>query len=278
MGKWSDIATWRGPTVNCGDGDGALNEPADRLDEHRGIVVHIAAGYFEGTIAWQRNPASDVSSHFVVAKDGRVAQMVDTEIRAWTQRSGNRAWLSIENEGFLPDRLTPQQVEANAQLLARAHREYGIPLQVATSPAGRGLGHHSMGADWGHQQCPGPSIIAQKPAIVMRAQQIVSMEDGMAITADDIKAIAHAVNGYKFPADTGLALHTHARNADAHGVIIRAQLQAMAGRDWVDEEAIVGGVLAGLGARGIAEIRDALVAALGQERAVELGVALTAGP
>jgi len=178
MGLWNDLAAWRGPTVNCGNGTGALNEPADRLDEHRGVVLHIAAGYFEGTIAWQRNPVSRVSSHFVVAKDGRIAQMVDTEIRAWTQRAGNWAWLSIENEGFLPDRLTPQQLEANAQLLARSHREHAIPIQNATSPSGRGLGHHSMGAengvDWGHSQCPGPAIVAQKPAIVARAIEIVS--------------------------------------------------------------------------------------------------------
>ncbi|MFY1699441.1 MULTISPECIES: peptidoglycan recognition protein family protein [unclassified Solwaraspora] len=178
MGIWTDLATWRGPTVNSGNGTGALDEPQDRLDEHHGIVVHIAAGYFEGTIAWQRNPASRVSSHFVVAKDGRVAQMVDTEIRAWTQRAGNRTWLSIENEGFLPDRLTPQQLEANAQLLARSHREHGIPVRNANSPRERGLGHHSMGAehgfDWGHSQCPGPAIVAQKPAIVARAAQIIT--------------------------------------------------------------------------------------------------------
>ncbi|WFE20843.1 peptidoglycan recognition family protein [Solwaraspora sp. WMMD937] len=178
MGIWTDLATWRGPTVNSGNGTGALNEPEDRLDAHHGIVVHIAAGYFEGTIAWQRNPASRVSSHFVVAKDGRIAQMVDTEIRAWTQRAGNRTWLSIENEGFLPDRLTAPQLEANAQLLARSHLEHGVPVRNANSPRERGLGHHSMGAengfDWGHSQCPGPAIVAQKPTIVARAAQIVT--------------------------------------------------------------------------------------------------------
>ncbi|MFV2105011.1 N-acetylmuramoyl-L-alanine amidase [Micromonospora sp. LOL_015] len=178
MGIWTDLATWRGPTVNSGNGAGAFNEPEDRLDAHHGIVVHIADGYFEGTIAWQRNPASRVSSHFVVAKDGRIAQMVDTEIRAWTQRAGNRTWLSIENEGFLPDRLTAPQLEANAQLLARSHLEHGVPVRNANSPRERGLGHHSMGAengfDWGHSQCPGPAIVAQKPTIVARAAQIVT--------------------------------------------------------------------------------------------------------
>jgi hypothetical protein len=178
MALWTDLATWRGPTVNSGDGDRYGNEPGDRMIEHRGIVLHIAEGYFEGTIAWQKNPAAQVSSHFVIAKDGRIAQMVDTDIRSWAQRSGNPTWLSVENEGFVPAELTARQVEANARLLARAHEVYDVPLQVATKPSGRGLGHHSMGAesgvDWGHSQCPGRAIIAQKPDIVARALELVS--------------------------------------------------------------------------------------------------------
>jgi hypothetical protein len=175
MPRWTDLATWRGPTTNQG--------PA--MVEHRGVVLHIAAGSYEGTIAWQKNPDADVSSHFVVAKDGRVAQVVDTDVAAWTQILGNGHWLSIENEGFLPDKLTAGQVEAAAQILARAHRDYGVPLQVATSPSGRGLGHHSMGAEngvnWGHSACPGAAIIAQKPLIVARAKEIIEGDD-MALT------------------------------------------------------------------------------------------------
>jgi hypothetical protein len=89
VSRWSDLAVWRGPTINEGDGDGTPGEAADRLSSYRGLVVHIASGYFEGTISWQQNPAADVSSHFVVARDGRIAQCVDTADRAWTQRTGN---------------------------------------------------------------------------------------------------------------------------------------------------------------------------------------------
>lgn len=176
MGLWKDLAEWRGPTVNCGDGDQYQNEGADRMNQQRGVVIHIAQGYYEGTIAWQKNPDANVSSHFIVDFDGRIAQLVDTDIAAWTQRDGNGEWLSVENAGFVPTALTPGQVEANAQLLARAHQVYGVPLQLATSPSGRGLGHHSMGCDydWGHCECPGTTIINQKPQILARAQQIVS--------------------------------------------------------------------------------------------------------
>jgi len=173
MARWSDLATWRDPTVTHGC----------RMVEQRGVVVHITEGWFEGTISWQRNPSSRVSSHFVVGRGGQVAQVVDTDVTAWTQRAGNGRWLSIEFEGFTRghrlnpggwERLSSAQVEAAAQILARAHRAYGVPLQLANSPSGRGLGYHSMGAPaWGHSQCPGPDIIAQRAAIVARAQQIV---------------------------------------------------------------------------------------------------------
>jgi len=177
MAHWSDLAEWRGPTENQGG----------PMKEHRGLVVHIAEGYYEGTIAYQKNPDANVSSHFIVGRDGSIAQMVDTETTAWTQSAGNGHWLSVENEGFTThsthykpgwEELTAQALEANAQLLARGHREYGYPLQIATDPNGFGLGHHSMGCNWpagawGHCDCPGDVIIGQKQAILNRAREIV---------------------------------------------------------------------------------------------------------
>lgn len=198
MSRWTDLATWVGHTINEGDGDGTPLEAADRLSDVRGLVLHIASGFYDGTISWQRNASADVSSHFIVGRDGRCAQMVDTADRSWAQRAGNSTWLSVELEGFAPDdplhkthpgweRLTDAQVEVCAQLLARAHEVYGatkVPLQLATSPSGRGLGHHSMGAesgvDWGHSQCPGVAIKSQKPAILARAIAIANGEDDMA--------------------------------------------------------------------------------------------------
>lgn len=168
MSLWSDLAVWRGPTVNQGG----------PMRAYRGLVIHIAEGFFEGTISWQRNPSSQVSSHFIVGRDGAIAQMVDTDVVAWTQQYGNGSWLSVENEGFTPDPLTPAQVEANAQLFARGFQEYGWPLGLAADPSMRGLGHHSMGCNWpggawGHCDCPGPAIIAQKGEILARAIDIV---------------------------------------------------------------------------------------------------------
>jgi hypothetical protein len=177
VSRWTELATWAGPTPNQTPGH----------VECRGLVVHIASGYYEGTIAWEKNPDANVSSHFVLGRDGRLAQLVDTANTAWTQRDGNGHWLSVECEGFSTgdpqhathpgwETLTAAQMEKVAQLLVRGHSQYGYPLTLAGSPTGKGLGYHSMGAEhgynWGHLYCPGEPIKAQLPAILARAQQL----------------------------------------------------------------------------------------------------------
>lgn len=167
MGKWTDIAQWVGPTPNQ---SGAMRE-------YRGVVLHVMQGSLPGSIAWGKNPDSNVSFHFGTAKDGRCQQLVDTDITAWTQVSGNGHWLSIENEDYSGNPLSAAQVEKCAQIYARAVREYGIPLQITDSPNGYGLGWHGMGgANWGgHYDCPGEPIKAQRQQILDRAKQILGV-------------------------------------------------------------------------------------------------------
>jgi hypothetical protein len=164
--RWESIATWFGPSPNTGD----------RMIEHRGVVLHIAQGTYDGTIAWQRNRDSDVSSHFIVAPGGGIAQMVDTDVTAWTQAEGNGRWLSIEFAGYTGKPLTDAQVQAAAMILAAAHRHYGVPLQLANTPRGRGVGYHAMGGTaWGnHPRCPGEPIIAQRMEIIRRAKKLIA--------------------------------------------------------------------------------------------------------
>lgn len=212
MARWTDLAKWVGPSPNTGDGDQYPNEGSDRMREVRGLVVHTASGYYLGTIAWQRNANANVSSHFILAgprdvpkgvADGTLAQMVDTDITAWTQREGNGHWLSVEcsgfggtNDGQSGDKLSVAQMEQVARLLVKAHLAYGVPLQLASGPDGYGLGWHSMGAEnganWGHEFCPGEPIKAQLPAVVARAVEIANgLEDDMAlfVTKDEKGAL-----------------------------------------------------------------------------------------
>lgn len=181
MTRWTDLAVWRGPTPNRNAGG---------MREWRGIVVHIAEGTYEGTISWQKNNkgSNRTSSHFIVSRNGNVAQMVDTADASWAQRTGNSTWLSAEFEGFTTasnhyrsgwERLSGQQCAAASRLLVKAHRLHGVPLTVAHSPADRGLGYHSMdrewmGEQWGHDACPGRPIIDQLPGIVLAARGMIT--------------------------------------------------------------------------------------------------------
>uniref|UniRef100_UPI0039F50DDE N-acetylmuramoyl-L-alanine amidase n=1 Tax=Streptomyces sp. 039-1 TaxID=2789263 RepID=UPI0039F50DDE len=134
------------------------NFTADGQSSVAGVVIHIMDGTLAGTDSWFRNPASQASSHFGTGRNGDLTQWVDTADRAWAQAVGNRDWLSVENEGRGGDSLTGPQLQRCAGVLAWAHKVHGVPLQLANSPDGRGLGYHAMGGrTWGnHPSCPGP--------------------------------------------------------------------------------------------------------------------------
>jgi len=113
------------------------------------IVCHITQGTFNGTLAWTSNPTSQVSYHFVVAQDGRIAQLVPIENTAWangtTTTQGNRSnslstipmvrerdvnanlyTISIGHEGILSETngaLTPAQTKATTNLIAHIRNE-----------------------------------------------------------------------------------------------------------------------------------------------------------
>ena len=176
MAIW-DKAVWLGPPDSNYSGS---------MIEVRGLVLHIAEGSYRGTINWQNNPASDVSSHFIFGlNEGERAQMLDTNVTAWTQANGNGHWVSVENAGFHYDQFTPAQIEANAQLYAWLHEVYNVPMQLTDSPSGSGLGWHGMGgASWGgHPDCPGPANVALRGTILARAQEILNGDD---MTASDV--------------------------------------------------------------------------------------------
>ena len=164
MGIWTEQAQWVGPTPNV----------SGPMSQQRGMVLHVMQGSLVGSIAWGKNPASQVSFHFGTSKAGACQQLVDTDVTAWTQGGGNGSWVSVENEDFSGNPLNAAQLENVAQLYARGVREYSWPYTLADSPTGRGLGYHAMGgAAWGgHFDCPGAPIIAQRQAILDRARKI----------------------------------------------------------------------------------------------------------
>ena len=168
MARWGDIAQWVGPTPN---------ENSDGMQSVDGVVLHIQDGNQAGSIAWCKNPASQVSAHFFAPKIGQPQQLVDTGDRAWAEAGGNSHWLSIENEGWSGQDPTPDQIEACAHILAKAHAIYGVPLVATDDPNSRGLGWHGMGGDaWGgHPDCPGEPFKLARAHIIARAQQLLGI-------------------------------------------------------------------------------------------------------
>lgn len=153
------------------------NRNAGKMGPIWGLVLHIQQGYESGSEAWFKNPASKASAHFLNPKSGRLQQLVDTADKAWAQANGNTNWISVENEGFVPDALTPSQVENNALLMAWLHQTDSVALVVTDSTGAGGLGWHGMGgAAWGnHPNCPGIAIKAQRPAILTRTREILGI-------------------------------------------------------------------------------------------------------
>ncbi|MBX6357646.1 MAG: N-acetylmuramoyl-L-alanine amidase [Micromonosporaceae bacterium] len=233
-----------------------------KMSDHRGPVLHIAEGTYRGTISWQMNPDQrypdgtkvTTSSTWVVGKNrGEWAQMVDTDIVAWCQRSGSRTRTSIELAGHAGDKPTAWQIEACAQILAWEHRHYDVPLTVADTDAERGLGHHSMdrewaGVEWGHEDCPGNGVIAAKPQIVARAKEIVEEED-MPTAQEIAKAVWDELVNWRGTGQQGLAQQVRAGTglwyvqADAwrawqHAQAAEAKVDAIATQLGVDLTAV----------------------------------------
>jgi hypothetical protein len=192
------------------------------MSDHRGVVLHIAEGTYQGTINWQMNPDQRYSdgttvttcSTWIVGREpGEWAQMVDSNRIAWCQRDGSRTWLSIELAGNSTQSPTAWQIEACAQLFVWSHLEYGHALAIADNESERGLGHHSMdreylGVEWGHDSCPGPGTIAAKPAILQRAKAIIQGDDMPLDQTDlnNIRAVVDIALTSKFDSATAIAL------------------------------------------------------------------------
>ena len=151
------------------------------------IVCHITEGAFDGTVSWITNPASQVSYHFVVGRDGRIVQAVDICNTAWangTTRNGdnrdsrhsphhmvrdrgvnaNLYTVSIGFEGRFAQTqgyLTPVQLEAAVWLIAHIREEiqrlYSVRGTLFPLDRQHIIGHHEV-TPRTRPNCPGPKF------------------------------------------------------------------------------------------------------------------------
>lgn len=115
---------------------------------HKPVAIcnHIMQGTMESTLGWFRNPASEASAHYGVARDGRVWMFVDPANAAWANGivqnpdlsikwlaqaisdriNPNNLTISIEHEGNTGEPFPETQYQATLALHKLLIRQFNI--------------------------------------------------------------------------------------------------------------------------------------------------------
>jgi N-acetyl-anhydromuramyl-L-alanine amidase AmpD len=100
-------------------------------NQPRFIVIHVTQGDYATSVSWLKNPASQVSAHYVVrSRDGLIKQLVADRDKAWHARCWNSQAIGIEHEGFIerPEKyFTSAMYRSSAQLVGYLSAKYAIP-------------------------------------------------------------------------------------------------------------------------------------------------------
>jgi len=152
----------------------------------KAVVLHIAEGSYEAAISWLESSKSAASAHFVIAKDGRVAQLVSIDDTAWgnglSYKNGiwltpndpgqpaNPTWtglmaginpnhytISVEHEGYDKEKWTPAMYDANLKLLRWIRGEVNMNYVLHDSL----IGHYELDSAT-RKYCPGPNVEWQR--------------------------------------------------------------------------------------------------------------------
>jgi len=95
------------------------------------VVVHVVEGTYWGAISWFRNPRARASAHYVVSREGAVAEMVPRWKVAWHAGNGwvNRHSIGIEHEGYsaISGLFTDAEYRSSARLVGSVLRRYRLP-------------------------------------------------------------------------------------------------------------------------------------------------------
>jgi hypothetical protein len=106
------------------------DRPAD-YDIDR-VVIHVTQGSYRSAVKVFQSPYHGAAAHYVVRRDGHVAQMIrelDVAFHAGN-RSYNERSVGIEHEGFVdrPQDFTAAMYMSSARLTAAICGRYGIPV------------------------------------------------------------------------------------------------------------------------------------------------------
>jgi N-acetylmuramoyl-L-alanine amidase len=101
------------------------------------IIHHTAQDSLQQTIKTFTLTRTQVSSHYVIADDGRVVQMLNDYLRAWHAGSGswgkdtdiNSSSIGIELDNNGAELFSEAQITSLMALLSKLKKEYNIPTQ-----------------------------------------------------------------------------------------------------------------------------------------------------
>jgi N-acetylmuramoyl-L-alanine amidase len=90
------------------------------------LCLHATVGSYASSLAWLCNPASQVSTHYLIRKDGYINQLVPNDRAAW--HAGKSAWMGMNSQQIQQRSLGIELENANdghdvypAAQLASAH-------------------------------------------------------------------------------------------------------------------------------------------------------------
>lgn len=183
------LAVYR-PVVNHGGPMGSV----------RGLCMHVQEG--DGSLfGYFDNPASQVSSHFWMAKNGYMEQYLEVPTHvnshdgetAWAEAAGNPNYLSVETEGFATENLTTIQLVRLAALVNWCAAMYAMPVVGPVEHGAAGFTPHcnpdgTPDPGWGNHTCPGPIRLSQM-------HTVLAIANGTDETGDETMTSVELNNG-----------------------------------------------------------------------------------
>ncbi|GAA0471465.1 N-acetylmuramoyl-L-alanine amidase [Streptomyces stramineus] len=119
------------------------------------VVIHVVQGSYGDALRVFRDPLHRAAAHYVVRKDGRVAQTVrelDVAFHSGNRRFNERS-VGIEHEGYVdrPGDFTEAMYTASARLTAGICARYAIPVdrsRIVAHSEVPGTDHTDPGPHW----------------------------------------------------------------------------------------------------------------------------------
>lgn len=114
----------------------------------RRIILHCTAtNSLASVLNWFHHPESQVSAHYVVARDGKIYQMVRDADKAWHAYGENADSIGIEHVADVYEYLSHAQEHTTTALIRWLMSEYKIPPYAIS-------GHRFSPSHQGETSCP----------------------------------------------------------------------------------------------------------------------------